>query len=61
VTADGIMEDLLDVPGGKVDWTQDNPKAAVHQFPASHPKFEVDLEPSRLRVTYWLSAYIKKK
>jgi len=61
VAADGIMEDLIDVPGGKAEWTQDNPKAAVHEFLASHPEFELDSEPTRLGVTYWPDAYLRRK
>jgi len=61
VAADGIMEDLFDVPGGKAEWTRDNPRAAVHEFSASHPEFELDSEPTRLGVTYWPDAYLRRK
>ena len=61
VAADGIMEDLIDVPGGKAEWARDNPKAAVYEFLAVHPEFELDSEPSRLGVTYWPDAYLRRK
>jgi len=61
VAADGVMEDLADVPGGKAAWTKDNPKAAVHEFLAAHPEFEIDSEPTRLGVSYWPDAYLKRK
>jgi cephalosporin hydroxylase len=61
VAADGIMEDLIDVPGGKAEWTRDNPKSAVHEFLAAHPEFELDSEPTRLGVTYWPDAYLRRK
>ena len=61
VAADGIMEDLVDVPGGKAEWALDNPKAAVYEFLAAHPEFELDSEPSRLGVTYWPDAYLRRK
>lgn len=61
VASDGIMEDLDDVPGGKANWTQDNPMAAAHEFLAEHPEFELDPEPTRLGVTYWLDAYLRRK
>ena len=61
VAADGIMEDLIDVPGGKAEWAQDNPKVAVHEFLAVHPEFELDPEPSRLGVTYWPDAHLHRK
>jgi len=61
VAADGIMEDLTDVPGGKAEWTRDNPKAAVHEFLAVHREFELDSEPTRLGVTYWPDAFLRRK
>jgi cephalosporin hydroxylase len=61
VATDGIMEDLDDVPGGKADWRQDNPKAAAREFLAEHPDFELDPEPTRLGVTYWPDAYLRRK
>jgi cephalosporin hydroxylase len=61
VAADGIMEDLFDLPGGKAEWTRDDPKATVHEFLASHPEFEIDPEPTRLEVTYRPEAYLRRK
>ena len=61
VAADGIMEDLSDVPGGKPDWVNDNPKAAIHEFLAAHPEFEIDPEPTRLGITYWPDGYLRRK
>lgn len=61
VAADGIMEDLDDVPGGKPEWTGDNPKAAVLEFLAAHPEFELDPEPTRLGVTYWPDSFLRRK
>jgi len=61
VAADGIMQDLIDVPGGKAEWARDNPKVAVSEFLAVHPEFELDSEPSRLGVTYWPDAYLRRK
>lgn len=61
VVTDGIMEDLVDVPGGKAEWTGDNPKAAAQEFLTSHPEFELDKEPTRLGVTYWPDGYLRRK
>jgi len=61
VASDGIMEDLDDVPGGKAGWTHDNPKEAAHEFLAEHPEFELDPAPTRLGVTYWPDAYLRRK
>lgn len=61
VVADGSMEDLCDVPGGKPGWLDDNPKTAIHQFLTSHPEFEIDPEPTRSGVTYWKDGYLRKK
>jgi hypothetical protein len=59
--ADGIMEDLIDVPGGKAEWTRDNPRAAVHESVASHLEFEIDLGPARSGVTYWPDDCLRRK
>lgn len=61
VAADGSMEDLHDVPGGNPEWVTDNPRAAVHEFLLSHPEFEIDSEPTRLGITYWRDAYLRRK
>jgi len=55
------MEDLSDVPGGKPDWVNDNPKAAIHEFLAAHPEFEIDPELVRLGITYWPDGYLRRK
>jgi len=67
VATDGVMERLSRSPRGHPDWTWDNPKAAVEEFVAAHPEFEVqqlrppfneglELPP----VTHWPSAYIRR-
>ncbi len=61
VATDGNMNDLHDLPGGKPRWRTDNPRAAVHEFLASHREFEIDPEPTRLGVTYWPDAYLRRK
>ncbi|HUY13367.1 MAG TPA: CmcI family methyltransferase [Terriglobia bacterium] len=61
VAADGIMEDLADVPGGRPEWVADNPRAAIREFLACHPEFEVNSEPTRLGITYWPDAYLRRK
>lgn len=61
VVADGNMDELHDLPGGKSEWVTDNPKAAVHEFLDSHPEFESDAEPTRLGTTYWPEGYLRRK
>jgi cephalosporin hydroxylase len=61
VVADGNMADLCDVPGGRSEWINDNPRAAIQEFLTSHSEFEVDHEPGRLGVTYWPDGYLKRK
>ena len=61
VATDGNMHDLHDLPGGKPEWCTDNPRTAVHEFLQSHPEFEIDSEPTRLGVTYWPDAYLRRK
>jgi cephalosporin hydroxylase len=59
--ADGNMDMLNDVPGGKQEWVQDNPRVAVRDFLARHPEFELDPEPTRLATTYWPDGFLKRK
>lgn len=40
IVADGLMRDLVDVPGGKAEWAEDNPLAAVEGFLLDHAEFE---------------------
>jgi cephalosporin hydroxylase len=61
VATDGNMVDLHDVPGGKPEWVTDNPQAAVHEFLSTNPEFEIDTEPTRLGITYWPNAYLRRK
>ena len=61
VATDGSMVDYTDVPGGKPEWATDNPKMAVHDFLGSHDGFEIDPEPTRLGITYWPDAYLRRK
>lgn len=61
IAADGNMDDLSDVPGGRPEWVYDNPKEAVHEFLARHPEFEMDPDPGRLGFTYWPDGYLRRK
>lgn len=61
VVADGNMDELDDVPGGKPDWARDNPKAAIHEFLASHSDFKIDQQTSSLGVTYWPDGYLVRE
>ncbi len=66
IAADGIMQDLADVPGGDPAWAFDNPLAAANDFLTAHPEFE-RVRPSRPfqqndlgDVTYWLGGWLKR-
>jgi cephalosporin hydroxylase len=68
VATDGIMKDLSDTCYGKPDWTWNNPAAAASEFVLTHPEFVLEQPPwpfneSALtkNVTYWPSAYLRKK
>lgn len=39
VVADGVMQLLVDVPGGDAGWLADNPALAAREFLAAHPEF----------------------
>jgi len=67
VVTDGIMERLADVPGGRAEWAEDNPLAAVREFLEASPEFRSE-EPSSVfndglvqgRISYWPMAYLRR-
>lgn len=68
VATDGIIKELDRVPGGEKEWEWDNPKNAAIEFASMHPEFVIEQPPrlfdeSRLskNVTYWPSAFLKRK
>lgn len=61
VVFDGVMETLADVPGGSPTWSTDNPAAAIRDFLAEHPEFEVDPYYNRLAVSYCPDGFLKRK
>ena len=68
VALDGVMQDLADVPGGREDWTWNNPATAVQAFVAEHPEFEL-VRPARpfdesrvpFDVTYGPSGFLRRR
>jgi cephalosporin hydroxylase len=68
VVTDGIMGDLSDVPGGNPEWREDNPRSAALEFLRANTDFRLE-EPQflfnegriREHITYWPSAYLKRK
>jgi len=68
IAADGIMRDLIDVPGGDPAWTHDNPAAAALEFAAAHPELELkqpewpfNRSDLRQNITYWPDAWLWRK
>jgi len=68
VATDGAMKDLHDVPRGQQDWSWNNPTAAAEEFASNHPEFVLEQPPwpfneSALtkNITYWPSAWLRKK
>lgn len=68
IAADGVMRDLVNVPGGSRDWEWNNPAAAVEEFVAANTSFVVDppspvFDESRVvgDVTYWPSAWLRRR
>ncbi|SVC94957.1 uncharacterized protein METZ01_LOCUS347811 [marine metagenome] len=65
---DGIMEDLVGAPRSQPDWGYNNSAAAARDFVKRNPDFEI-CEPGpqfnegqvTKFVTYWPSAYIRRK
>lgn len=68
VATDGVMEDLMDVPGGHPSWNDDNPASAAREFAKAHPEFELALPKPpfddtkvKFTPTYWPSAYLRRR
>jgi cephalosporin hydroxylase len=67
VATDGIMSEVAQVPGGRPEWTTDNPQEAAREFAARHRAFVLE-EPKPLfdesagiePATYWPSAYLRR-
>jgi cephalosporin hydroxylase len=68
VAADGITADLAGVPGGRPDWTWNNPKTSALAFAARHPEFVIE-EPAfpfnegaiTERLTYRPSGFFRRR
>ena len=67
VAADGIMEDLCDVPRGQEDWDHNNPAEAAREFAKRHPEFVIEVpawsfneSPLAENVTHWPDAWLKR-
>jgi cephalosporin hydroxylase len=68
VAMDGIMAELVGAPRTSPDWATDNPVAAVDTFLETHGEFVLE-EPAfafnegavRSRVTYWPSAFLRRR
>lgn len=68
VSTDGIMNDLVDVPRGKIEWEKDNPSNAALDFVSTHDGFSISppawpFNESELdkNITHWPNAWIKKE
>ncbi len=68
VAADGIMADLQGAPRTSVDWTWNNPRAAVAEFLKTRDDFVVETPPFgfnegavRRPVSYWPGGWLKKR
>lgn len=68
VVQDGIMHDLPDVPGGRLDWIHDNPARAARDFVDSRADFVLEpptwaFNESALRegLTHWTAGWLKRR
>ena len=68
IACDGIMKEVCGAPRTSPDWEWNNPLSAIDDFIAHNNEFEV-VEPKwpfnegsiTHRITYWPSAYLKRK
>jgi cephalosporin hydroxylase len=68
IVADGMIEELHDVPRGKADWKKNNPKIAAQEFILSHPEFELkelswifNENALQKNITHWPGAWLRRK
>jgi cephalosporin hydroxylase len=68
VATDGIMETLDDVPRGKPNWKNDNPRCAASDFLSRHPEFvherpSFPFNESALTepLTHWPGAWLRRR
>jgi cephalosporin hydroxylase len=68
VATDGVMEELHDVPRGQPDWIRDNPSEAAREFAKANPQFVLEQTPfvfdeteSKLQITHWPDAYLRRR
>ena len=68
IVADGLMRDLVDVPGGHPEWATDNPLTAAEEFLKSHAEFEQVQPPWPFRsgeltqnVTHWPAGWLRRR
>ena len=68
VAMDGIMEKVAGGPRTAPDWTWNNPRQAALEFVAANKEFTIEEPPFLFnegnvteRVTYWPSAFIKRR
>lgn len=68
VATDGIMYDLHDVPHGRTEWRNDNPRTAAKDFADRHPDFVLEEPPflfkeaaTSQQVTHWPGAYLRRR
>ncbi|MBN2752112.1 MAG: class I SAM-dependent methyltransferase [Rhodospirillaceae bacterium] len=61
VAMDGLQGDVWDIPRGKPEWKEDNPRRAIHDFIARHPEWEIDPHYNRLMVTSNPDAFLRRK
>lgn len=61
VAMDGLQADVWDIPRGKPEWREDNPKRAIHEFVAAHPEWEIDPHYNRMKVTSNPDGFLRRK
>lgn len=60
VVFDGVMQNLADAPGGKLDWVENNPLSAVREFLQQNREFGDDPYYNRMRVTHAPGGFLRR-
>jgi cephalosporin hydroxylase len=61
VVFDTVMDWVADTPNGKPEWREEGAGAAVRQFVAEHPEFQVDRYYNRFAATHCPDGFLVKR
>jgi cephalosporin hydroxylase len=61
VAMDGAQALVADMPRGRVEWREDNPLRAIHDFLREHPEWEIDPYYNRMLITSNPDGFLRRR